>query len=361
MPQSKKNIKRALSSEIADSSNSKESTPEITSLLVKLIDEVSLFRIEYKTNQERTSKQIQNLQNLVNDIHHSAGLTRPPSFNSLPQEIRLKIWEFAALAPRIIGVQLYKCVPPNSDGNDRDGNDSHKEPIPKMVLTPTGPPSALLLVNNEARKVAMKSSETFGSRARDVPILRWNSNIDTLWVVNLCEWMKADGTMDLVPLLQLERCRGRQRLAIPLLVWQRTLSHMRRRGETDIGAMLLIIAFKHLPRLEEVILVVGDCEVVSRCGDIKWKRPSNIAAYKEFEAFMRKHRVGDKSVGSVLRLEELERALDEELIRQKRSFIELVTPASTANSDTTLREWMAWTPPKLKVRTAVSAREEKDV
>jgi len=63
----------------------------------------------------------------------------------------------------------------------------------------------------------------------------------------------------------------------------------------------------------------------------------------------------------VLRLEELERALDEELIRQKRSFIELVTPTSTANSDTTLREWMAWTPPKLKVRTAVSAREEKDV
>jgi hypothetical protein len=253
------------SSETAELWNKNESTPEISSLLNTLIKEVSLLRIEAKINQARLSKEIQNLQIQVNDLHRNAGLASFHCFNSLPKELRLKIWGFAALTPQIIGMQLHKYVPPNSDRSG-GGDNQDEESTPETVLVPTGPPSALFLVNDEGRKVAMKSSSIFEPRVKGVPVSRWNSNIDTLWIVNLPEWPTEVGKAELVPLLKQQQCKGSNcphSLAIPWKAWQRTLKHVMRRGNHGKwGFMELTVGFKSLPRLEEIILVVGECETI---------------------------------------------------------------------------------------------------
>jgi hypothetical protein len=346
--------------------NKNESTPEISSLLNTLIHEISLLRIETKINQQKVSKEIQNLQTQVNDLHHSAGLASFPRFNSLPKELRLKIWGFAALTPRTIGMQLYKCVSPSSEPHDLDGDDLDKDPTPDMVLVPTGPPSALFLVNDEARKVAMKHSTIFEPRVKGVPVLRWNSNVNTLWVVNLPEWLTEFGKAELVPLLRQGQCRGcncPHSLAMPWKAWERTLKHVMRRGNHgQWGFMELIAVFKILPRLEEIILVVGECGAISRCTDIKWKRPSNIPACEEFETLVRRYRAGQERGGSMLRLEVLERALGERFIEMKRDITMLANEDQSiegaADCEAILR---GWTPPKYKIRTAVSGREAKHV
>jgi hypothetical protein len=351
---------------MVESSNKNESTPEISSLLNALINEVSLLRIKTKLNQEKLTKEIQTLQAQVNDLHRSAGLASFPRFNSLPKELRLKIWGFAALTPRTIGMQLYKCVPPCPCPNSMDGNDQDRGPTPDMVLVPTGPPSALFLVNDEARKVAMKSSAIFEPRVKGVPALRWNSTIDTLRVVNLPEWMTELGKTELVPLLRQGQCKGSNcphSLAIPWKAWERTLKHVMSRGiHSQFGFMELTVVFKLLPRLEEIILVVGGCEAISRCTNIKWKRPSKIPPCEEFETLVRRYRLGQESVGSMLRLEVLERALEEGFIGMMKNMIILAnanTPVEgAAECEAILRVSM---PPKFKIRTAVSAREAEHV
>jgi hypothetical protein len=347
---------------MAETLNKNEFTPKISSLLNTLIHEVSLLRIETKVNQQNLSKEIQTLQTQVNDLHQSAGLASFPRFNSLPKELRLKIWGFAALTPQIIGMQLYKCVPPNSGRDDLDGDDQAKDSTPDMVLVPTGPPSALFLVNDEARKVAMKRSAIFEPRVKGVPVLRWNSNVDTIWIVNLPEWLTEFGKAELVPLLRQElNCP--HRLAIPWKAWEKTLKHVMRRGNNGpLGFMELAVVFKILPRLEEIILVVGDCEAISRCTAIKWRRPSNIPTCEEFETLVSRYRAGQENVGSMLRLEVLERALEEGFIGMKRDMIKLANKnqsvVGVANCEPILG---GWTPPTFKIRTAVSARDAKHV
>jgi hypothetical protein len=347
---------------MAETLNKNEFTPKISSLLNTLIHEVSLLRIETKVNQQNLSKEIQTLQTQVNDLHQSAGLASFPRFNSLPKELRLKIWGFAALTPQIIGMQLHKCVPPNSGRDDLDGDDQAKDSTPDMVLVPTGPPSALFLVNDEARKVAMKRSAIFEPRVKGVPVLRWNSNVDTIWIVNLPEWLTEFGKAELVPLLRQElNCP--HRLAIPWKAWEKTLKHVMRRGNNGpLGFMELAVVFKILPRLEEIILVVGDCEAISRCTAIKWRRPSNIPTCEEFETLVSRYRAGQENVGSMLRLEVLERALEEGFIGMKRDMIKLANKnqsvVGVANCEPILG---GWTPPTFKIRTAVSARDAKHV
>ena len=337
---------------MAETLNKNEFTPKISSLLNTLIHEVSLLRIETKVNQQKLSKEMQTLQTQVNDLHQSAGLASFPRFNSLPKELRLKIWGFAALTPRTIGMQLYKCAPPNF------GSHQDKYPTLDMILAPTGPPSALFLVNDEARKVAMKRCAIFEPRIKGVPVLRWNSNVDTLWIVNLPEWLTEFGKAELVSLLKQQQCKGSNcphSLAIPWKAWERSLKHAMRRNVGLWGYRPLAEPFKSLPRLEEIILVVGGCEAISRCTDITWKRPSNIPACEEFETLVRSCRAGHESVGSMLRLEVLERALEERFLTLKRDEIEL------AKNPFVLREWTGWTTPKFKIRTAVSTQEARHV
>jgi hypothetical protein len=259
-------------------------------------------------------------------------------------------------------MQLYKRVPTSSDSGGMDGNDQDRGPKADMVLVPTGPPSALFLVNDEARKVAMKSSTILESRVKGVPALRWNSNIDTLWVVNLPEWLTELGKAELVPLLR-QKLSCPHTLAIPWKAWEKTLKHVMRRGShTRWGFLPLALMFKILPRLDEIILVVGDCEAISRCTDIQWKRPSKIPPCEEFETLVRRYRVGKESVGSMLRLEVLERALEEGFIVMKRNMIILANEnpsvEGAADCEAVLR---GWTPPKFKIRTAMAAREAKHV